>query len=94
MNPVVGRFLFGWLLQNLLEALESPVDLFALDDQWWRDASDPGVSFLAEYAFFLEGFAVLARLVLEFDADPQAAAANFPNERAAQRLQFAKKVSA
>lgn len=73
------------LLQDFCDSFEGPVEFFARDDERRPDADDVIVGFLAEDSFVLEGFAIGASLAVEFDADPQAFAANFFDGRTAER---------
>jgi hypothetical protein len=52
------------------------------------------VSFFAEDSLLFQGFAVQARLFVQFDTDPQAAAANFLHGRTADRAQLLEQVFA
>ena len=52
------------------------------------------MSFFAEDSLFFQGFVVRARFSLQFDANPQAAGANFLHGRTADRAQLLEKVFA
>ena len=82
------------LLHHLLYPLKRPVNLIARDGQRRGNADYVVVRFFAEHAFFFQRFAVGTRGAMQFDADPQAAAADFFQGRATQRLQLSSEVGA
>src|ERR1019366_2067064 len=63
-------------LNHFRDSLKGPVNFLAADDERWCDANHPVMRFLAQDPFFLERFAVRTRWAVDFDADPQAFAAN------------------
>ena len=90
MQPLPWRLAFD----DLLDALECPVDLVARDHERRRQADDVVVRLLAEHSLFLQQLAIGTGEPGQFDADPQAASANLPDERASQRAQFREEVRA
>src|ERR1700687_755957 len=63
-------------LNHFRDSLKGPVNLLTADDERGCDADHPVMRFLAQDSFFLQSLAVGARRAAEFNADPQASAAD------------------
>ena len=63
-------------LNHFRDSLKGPVNLLTTDDERGCDANHPVMGFLAQNPFPLERLAVGARRTAQFNADPQASAAD------------------
>src|SRR5260370_2019733 len=73
------------LVQDLLEAVERPIEIRARDDEGWGEPHDRLVRLLRQHALFQQTLAGLARARdgrIDFGAGPEAAAAHLLERRA------------
>src|SRR6266567_2274373 len=71
-------------LDHFLNALESPIDFLALDDERRRDTYHAVMDLLAEDSLALQGLTIRTSWTVEFNADPETRATDFFQVRTAQ----------
>src|SRR6185437_713991 len=79
---------------HLADAVKSPVNLLAGNDQRRRDADNAIVRLLAENSLLFQRLAIGPCRAVHLDADPEPSATNFAQVTATQGVQAIEKVSA